>query len=146
MCFWFKWLLSIVSAFYCVDGPTVRNCKTLSFLRAVNEHKVKCWYLAWCQSLWGYILQAKRTETFLASWCIQAFCHNRKGPKKWGALSTFLGGELGLHLAQCSVDRGSTPCQLQSWSIQPFDHNRHGPKIGGLCPLFGEGELRLHLT
>jgi len=47
MCFWFKWLLSIVSAFYCVDAwwsigrPTVINCKALSLLRTVNKQKSK---------------------------------------------------------------------------------------------------------
>ena len=46
MCFWFKWLLSIVLAFYCVDAwwsiglPCLGNCKALSLLRTVKEQNV----------------------------------------------------------------------------------------------------------
>jgi len=49
MSFWFKWLLSIMSDFYCVDRrlvvdrPTLLNFTGyLSLLRTVNEQKVKC--------------------------------------------------------------------------------------------------------
>jgi len=47
MCFWFKWLLSIVSAFYCVDAwwSIGLLCKALSLLRTVKEQNVNCWYL-----------------------------------------------------------------------------------------------------
>ena len=56
MCFWFQWLLSIVSDFYCVDAlmvdrPFLLYCKALSLYRTVNEQKVKCWYFAWRLSL-----------------------------------------------------------------------------------------------
>jgi len=42
MCFWFKWLLSIVSAFYCVYAWWLIGllCKALSLLRTVNEQNV----------------------------------------------------------------------------------------------------------
>jgi len=44
LCFWFKWHLPMVSVLLCWY-LMVDNCKALSLLRTVNEHKVKCWYL-----------------------------------------------------------------------------------------------------
>jgi len=59
----------------------------------------------------------------VASWSIQAFDHNRYGPKIGGGLCHFGGGELGPHLTQCGQRRSLPACQVSSWSVQPFGHN-----------------------
>jgi len=59
--------------------------------------------------------------------------------KSWWGCAHFLRGELGPHLAQCSLGRGLRPYQVASWFIQPLGHNRNGLKIGGSTPFLGRG-------
>jgi len=44
-----------------------------------------------------------------SGWDGRLFRHNRHGPKRGGT---------GIHLTQCGLGQGLSPCQVASWSIQ----------------------------
>jgi len=60
--------------------------------------------------------------------------------RKLGSRAPFYGGELGLHLAQCGLDRGRILIHPAVWPQQTWTQN------WGLCPLFEEGEMGPHLA
>jgi len=65
----------------------------------------------------------------VASWSIQAFGHNRYGPKIGGSL--FWGGELGPHLTQCRLGWGLPPYKMATTDM--------GWKLGAPPRFGGEG-------
>jgi len=73
----------------------------------------------------------------VAFYSIQPFGHNRHGPKVGAAVP--LSGELGLHLTQCRLGRGSPP--YTKWHLDPSGRlakTDMGRKLGAV-PLIGGG-------
>jgi len=70
--------------------------------------------------------------------------HNGHGPKRWGLLHPFRGGELAPHLTQCGLGRGLLPYQTK-WCLHPSSSlatTDIGQKLGGCgCAPLLEREL-----
>ena len=74
----------------------------------------------------------------VASWSIQPFGHNRRGPKIGGS-ALFFGRGLDPHTTQCHLGRAYLPTK---WHLDPSSHvatTDMGQKLGGLCPFGGGG-------